>query len=81
MRALPEDLAAREEVNARFRAEVERFGLRFRCASCAHVVATTGACSLEYPNPMLTGAVRAIEPDGALVFCKYFELGEADAGN
>ncbi len=81
MRALPEDLAAREEVNARFRAEVTRFGLRFRCGSCAHVVARDGACSLSYPNPMLSGAIRAIEPDGALVFCKYFELGEADGGS
>jgi hypothetical protein len=81
LRALPEHRAAIDEVNARFRAEVERYGLRFRCSSCAHVVAAERACSLDYPNQTLVGEIRAIEPDGALVFCKYFELGEDDAGN
>ncbi|MEZ4269300.1 MAG: hypothetical protein R3F39_23325 [Myxococcota bacterium] len=81
MKALPEDVAAAAEVNARFEAEVERFAFRFRCPSCAHFAFAAASCSLGFPNAMLTGAVRAIEPHGELVFCKYFELGEDDGGN
>ncbi|MCB9729297.1 MAG: hypothetical protein H6744_16060 [Deltaproteobacteria bacterium] len=78
MRARDADLADIEAVNARFREEARRFGLRYRCSSCAHVDARLGDCSLGYPNDTLRGAVRALEPDGQLTFCKYFELGESE---
>jgi hypothetical protein len=78
VRAVDDDAADVEGANARFRAEVARYGLRFRCESCAHVALARLECSLGYPNQTLIGEVRAVEPDGALAFCKYFELGEQD---
>ncbi len=71
---------ARTLANARFRDEIARFDLRFRCESCAHVARTSASCSLGYPDHFLRGELRAIEPSGALTFCKCFELGETDEG-
>jgi len=78
----PEDAADPAAANARFLAEVEAYGLRFRCSACAHVVPAPRVadlrCSLGYPNPTLTGPWVAITDDGQIAFCKYFELGEGE---
>lgn len=78
MRPRPEDLADPAEANARFLAEVDAVGMRFRCAACAHVVAADRSCSLGYPNATLVGPRCAITAAGELAFCKYFELGEGE---
>lgn len=62
---------------AAFAVEVARFGLRFRCAACAHVVPSTRACSMGYPNAMLRGPFAAREGSNPVI-CKYFELGESE---
>ncbi|MFT7580172.1 MAG: hypothetical protein ACI9MR_001839 [Myxococcota bacterium] len=75
MKPLPEDLARRDAVNAEFAAETSRFGFAYRCVSCVHVVPSSGACSLGYPNTLLRDADSpVISSDGRLAFCKYFEL-------
>ncbi len=74
MKPRPEDLADIDATNARFVEQVERYDLRFRCEDCVHVVPDRVACSLEWPNPLLKGSLRAISDDGRLVFCKFFEL-------
>ena len=61
--------------NAAFVAEAAALGFRWRCADCTHVIASTGACSMECPSPFLAGPPRARADDGRLLFCKYFELG------
>ena len=63
---------------ARFASERQHYGLRFRCAACAHVVPSTRACSMGYPNAYLRGPMRALEEGGLPVICKYFELGETE---
>lgn len=82
MKPRPEDAADPAAANARFLAEVRAFGLRFRCAACAHVVPADRVsalrCSLGYPNPTLTGPWQAITDAGEIAFCKYFELGEGE---
>ena len=80
MKALPDELARRDAVNAEFAREVAELGLRYRCEHCAHVRPTDLVCSLGYPNAMLTGPVEAIAEDGHITFCKYFELGEQTPG-
>lgn len=69
----PGDVMAR---NAAFVAEAEALGFRWRCEHCTHFIRSTGACSLDYPNAFLRGPPRARADDGALLFCKYFELGQ-----
>ncbi len=76
MRARLQDADDIAAANAAFRAEVERVGFHFRCGSCTHVHRGTAMCSMGYPNGYLRGEVVAIQPDGNLAFCKYFELGE-----
>ena len=76
MRAREDDLQDLDEANRRFRRETERLRFHYRCGSCAHIEQSSMTCSLGYPNDTLIGAVRAIQPDGNLAFCKYFELGE-----
>ena len=66
------------ERQAIFREEARAFGLRFRCAACAHVVPTTRACSMGYPNGMMRGALVGLDAGGQPVACKYFELGESE---
>jgi len=78
------------EREARFRDEVTRYRLRFRCATCAHVITETRTCSMGYPNEALVGPLRAMEvmrtrpgtgvlADGTgPVTCKYYELGESE---
>ena len=61
-----------------FKREVAHFGLRFRCAACAHVIASTRTCSMGYPNAYLVGPVRAREDSDMPVICKYWELGETE---
>ena len=62
--------------NAQFRAEAERFALRFRCEHCVHVEMPAVRCTLGYPNDVLSGEpVTAVLDDGSLAFCKDFELG------
>lgn len=65
-----------EEVNERFRDEARRLGLRYRCWDCAHVVPSTGRCSMGFPNAYLRTHDDALAPRGDYTFCKYFELGE-----
>lgn len=65
----PEELFARER---------EAFALRYRCAACAHVIPSSRACSMGYPNAFLRGKMRAFLDDGMPVVCKYFELGETE---
>ena len=76
MRAREDDLQNLDDANRRFREETERLRLHYRCESCAHIERSSMKCSLGYPNDTLIGPVRAIQPDGNLAFCKYFELGE-----
>ncbi len=76
MKARPEELSDLDATNATFRAEVEAFGFHFRCESCVHVHRATKSCSLGYPNDFLIGPEIAVQKDGNLTFCKYFELGE-----
>jgi hypothetical protein len=76
MRATPDDLEDVDLANQRFSEETRQYAFRYRCESCAHIERSTETCSLGYPNHFLVGPVRAIEPDGNLSFCKYFELGE-----
>ena len=76
MRATAADLCDLEAANARFVAEARAHDLRFRCEHCAHAHRAGNACSMGYPNHFLQGPPRAVMPDGALAFCKYFELGE-----
>ena len=78
MKPRPEDAADPAAANARFLAEARAFGLRFRCAACAHVVPADRSCSLGYPNPTLVGPWQAITDAGEIAFCKYFELGEGE---
>lgn len=77
MRATPEDLADIDAANAAFLQQAQRLGLRWRCEDCAHGTPAPSVCSLGYPNADLTGPPRAITPQGALTFCKFFELGES----
>jgi hypothetical protein len=81
MRAIPDDLEHLDETNERFAEQSRRFAFQYRCESCAHLQPASQACSLGYPNHYLVGPVRAIEPDGNLTFCKYFELGETRHGH
>ncbi len=76
MRATDDDLRDIAGANERFREEAARYGLVFRCDGCAHLHRASWSCSMGYPNHFLVGEHRAIEPSGALAFCKYFELGE-----
>ena len=76
MRATDNDVQNLEEANQRFREETRRYRFRYRCESCAHLVRSLNACSLGYPNDTLVGPVRALQSDGNLTFCKYYELGE-----
>jgi hypothetical protein len=76
MKARDEDLRDLEEANRRFRDETERLRFQYRCDACAHIVPSTNSCSLGYPNDTLIGPIHAIQADGNLTFCKYFELGE-----
>jgi len=70
----PETIA---EINRQFVRETEEFSLIYRCQRCIHVIPTSGACSLRYPNHMLAeGPVRALDESGRFVFCKDFELGD-----
>jgi len=79
VRATPEDLHRLDAANRAFVEECSRFRFHYRCDSCAHFAPSTQACSLGYPNHYLVGKARAIEADGNLTFCKYFELGEGHA--
>lgn len=76
MKARYADAADIAGANQAFRVQVKRVGFHFRCGSCTHVHRGSAACSLGYPNGYLRGEVVAIQPDGNLAFCKYFELGE-----
>ena len=64
------------ETNERFQQETTRFRFHYRCDACAHIHRATKQCSMGYPNDFMLNAVVAIQPDGNLTFCKYFELGE-----
>ena len=67
------DIAA---VNQRFSEQAERFNLLYDCRDCVHVDVDTRKCSQLYPNDHLYKAAdlrHALDPDGQLVFCKYFE--------
>lgn len=71
------DPAAIEARTAAFKADVERFGLRFRCRDCSHVVTSDQSCSLGFPNAMLRdneGCFDPAGPPGQYAFCKYFEV-------
>lgn len=72
-----EPLLTLQDREDRFAAERERFGLRFRCDECAHVIPTSRRCSMGYPNAVLTGPVRGLQDDGTPNSCKYWELSES----
>ena len=76
MRAEGEDLQDIEATNRAFREEAARLGFHFGCGSCAHVLRENRVCSMGYPNQHLTDENAAIQPDGQVAFCKYWELGE-----
>ena len=77
MQGTKEDLADLATTNAAFRKECEAFSFLYTCPACAHVVRSSKMCSLGYPNDFLLKGEECITADGNLVFCKYFELGEA----
>lgn len=63
------------EINARFKQEVDRYSLAWRCQQCVHVLQRDHSCTLSYPNAFLAkGEVRALDENGGFVFCKDFEL-------
>jgi len=62
-------------IETRFRAEVARYDLRYRCADCLHLNRRTERCSLGFPVELFgRGPHRSRNERGELVFCKYFEL-------
>ncbi|MCC6625577.1 MAG: hypothetical protein IT385_30345 [Deltaproteobacteria bacterium] len=65
------DIEAR---HARFVQDAARYGLRYRCRDCAHVVPSTVTCSMLFPNEMLRDVDGPFQADGSYAFCKYFEL-------
>lgn len=69
------DGATEKSLNERFRQEVERYHLVYRCSDCVHCDVETLRCTLGYPNEMLAkGEVRGLWDGGKFVFCKDFEL-------
>jgi hypothetical protein len=66
----------RAEANARFRRDVARFGLLFRCQDCAFRCAD-GRCSLAWPNERLSepplATLDIVGSDRIPLFCKAFE--------
>jgi hypothetical protein len=70
----PEDI---EAINAHFRAQARALNLHYDCRHCLHLDTGNNQCSMEYPNDMLLNAAVetvALEDNGNLVFCKYFEV-------
>jgi len=68
-----EDIAS---INAAFAAQAEHFHLHYDCRHCLHVNVDTNKCSQLYPNEHLWAAApkrHALDANGDLVFCKYFE--------
>lgn len=60
-------------VDARLRAEAERFALRFACPDCASYDPERRACSMGYPvSPHESPRLEGRE---SLVWCQMFELG------
>ncbi|MFT5432018.1 MAG: hypothetical protein ACI9OJ_002716 [Myxococcota bacterium] len=69
----PEAIA---KVNAAFAIQAEQFNFQYDCRHCLHVETETNLCSMDYPNDHLWNAApkrHALDPNGDLVFCKYFE--------
>jgi hypothetical protein len=69
----PEAIA---QLNASFAEQVTAFNLIYDCAECVHVNIENRECSLAYPNNELWEAAaekKALNENGDLVFCKYFE--------
>ena len=67
-----ETLEARDRKET-FLNEAKAFRLRFRCRDCVHVITSTVACSLLFPNRHLRDVEGPFQPDGEWAFCKYFE--------
>lgn len=71
-RLSPEQVDAENE---RFRAEQQKYDLRYRCQDCLHFSEAEDRCSLGFfKSHFGDGPHRCRTEDGALVFCKYFEL-------
>jgi len=65
------------ELNSRFRDQRETLNFHYTCRHCTHLSEETELCSLEYPNEELKQADEggwALNDQGDIVFCKYFEL-------
>jgi hypothetical protein len=64
-----------DKVNARFRQQQSDLNLQYRCDACLHHDPDNHSCSLGFPTEVFgDGPHRCRTEDGALVFCKYFEL-------
>ena len=77
----PVPRAAVEPVNARFRAERDRWDLRYRCEDCEHYDPDRDRCSQGWPKEHFgDGPHRCRDEQGAFVFCKYFEVNGSFCG-
>ena len=65
--------AARDRINADFRAEVARVRLQWRCPDCSFRL-PTGPCSQGWPNDfLLHDPIEILDETGMPLFCKAFE--------
>ncbi|MCA9523582.1 MAG: hypothetical protein KC609_21550 [Myxococcales bacterium] len=64
----------RRPLDQRFLDEARELDFRYTCRDCIHACPFDGHCSLLYPNDELLRAEFAVDSEGRLIFCKYFEL-------
>ena len=63
------------EVNQQFHAETLQFRFRYRCGDCEHFNREDETCSMRYPRVEVDSPKHQCRSEeGALLFCKYFEL-------
>ena len=69
------------EVNKQFHRETQQFNFHYRCADCEHFNREKSECSMRYPRVERDGLIHQCRTeDGALLFCKYFELDGSTGG-
>lgn len=64
----------RRPLDQQFLDEKLRHDFRYTCRDCIHACPLDGHCSLGYPNDELLHTEVAVDSEGRLIFCKYFEL-------
>ena len=61
-------------VNATFRDESHKWGLRWTCQHCVYLTPSDGQCSLHWPNePLMARDPDVLDGDEVPIFCKAFE--------